>query len=254
MGDAGGATKSGGGEDGGSSETAAAVISEETSKRVCTHMNEDHAVSVLAMAMRSAGEASSSSTSSSWKISDATMLKVDESGCLIRCVACSGDLCEMNVVEYKFEPPIASASELRPRLVAVHHRLCSPRVAWLVKKPQALLILVTEAFLAYGTFGRYERATNYSDVLSGVVSLVFGSASNFSLAVRAAFYFSVVAHGGEALYVAYHCRRTLKLQWKATILWFLMICMVGIPITSEFLPLLNVARKKSNEAAAKKAS
>ena len=67
------------------------------------------------------------------------------------------------------------------------------------------------------------------------------------------FYFSVVAHTAEAIYVAYHSRKSLKLSWKSTLLWFSTITLVGFPITKEFSPLL-AAYNKSEAAPRKKTS
>ena len=75
-------------------------ISSEASKRMCAHMNEDHGVTVYAMAK------SSFRLQGGWKLTDAKMKKVTLQGCEIQAVTCSGDLCEMQRINYPFNPPL----------------------------------------------------------------------------------------------------------------------------------------------------
>jgi len=215
-------------------------ISADTSKRVCQHMNEDHSVSVYAMAK--------SLLPTGYKIISATLVSVSMEGCTIAAAACQGDLCEQKHLMYPFNPPMSSGSEVRKRMVDVHHAVCTPNISWLVTHSDALAVLIVMALLGYGThvIGSDQLAANIEGnaSLNSLVSAVFGSAAFFSKLVQASWIFALVAHAGEGLYVAYKAQSELKLQWKSRLLWFGMVCTVGYPITKEFLDLLKVHQKQ----------
>ena len=103
--------------------TSPMMITEETSKRICAHMNEDHAVSVFAMAKRSAN------LRDGFSISKATLQKVTMEGCHLQVMLCRGDACRVERVIYPFLTPLSDPSEIRSRLIEVHHEACRP-VAW----------------------------------------------------------------------------------------------------------------------------
>ena len=219
------------------------VISTETSKRICSHMNDDHAVSVHAMAKSLLG-------SGYGKITEANLKEVNMDGCTIAVVTCKGDLCEMKKLTYSFDPPLKSASEVRPRMVEIHHQVCAPRVSWLFTDMFALSVLIVVALLGYGThvvgvealMAKIENSAH----LNSAISLFFGSASTFSNLVRYSWFLALFLHDLEAFYVLYHARQTLKLNGNAQILWYILVAAVGFPITREFLDLLKVHQKKSN--------
>jgi Protein of unknown function (DUF2470)/Domain of unknown function (DUF4499) len=220
-------------------------VSEETSTRVCTHMNDDHAVSVYAMARRVAP------LDPRFKISEARMKKVTLDGCQIQVVACRQDLCQVHSVVFPFDPRLKSGAELRPRLVAIHHRVCAPQPGWLVRKPVAVTVLAMMAFLTYCMVGlgpSQLRAFIEEDKgLDRIVTVLFGSPKVFGVLVRAAFYFGHTVHAAEAVYGMYRCRQTLKLKWSATVQWTFMIALTGYPVLGELQSLVAVAnRKKKN--------
>ncbi|CAB9497448.1 expressed unknown protein [Seminavis robusta] len=220
--------------------TDSTEVSAETSTRVCTHMNEDHAVSVYAMAK--------SLLPGKKKITDFKLKKVTLKGCEISAVSCQGELCEMHKLFYPFQPPLASAQEVRPRMVAIHHQVCAPEPTWLVTHIDALAVLIVVALLGYGTHvigtDNLTEMIEQAPKLNDTISMVFGSASTFSAAVKYAWIFAIVAHVGEGGYVVYHAKITLKLQTQVIVLWFLMVASVGFPITKEFLELLKVHQKQ----------
>jgi len=230
-------------------------VSDETSKRVCDHMNDDHSVSVYGMA-QSALSAAGESLPPSWKISKAELTKVSLKGCDIRVVACSGELCEMRRVRFEFVPPLTSASQLRPCFVEVHHRVLAPKWRWMKEKSVVPLILVVEALLAHGTLvlgpSGLKAAIEEAGTVHPMVSAVFWSPTAFVGLVRAAFWFSVIVHGGEAVYVAYHALRTLKLRPLSALQWFAMICLTGYPVTVEFLPFLEIHRSSQQKRSKKR--
>lgn len=222
-------------------------ISAETSKRVCSHMNDDHAVSVYAMAKAML------QGSAGTKITSATLKSVSLEGCDIAVVTCTGDLCEMKQFTFPFAPPLKSGSEIRPRMVEIHKQVCAPQISWLFTHPDALAVLIVCALLGYGTHvvGVEELSANIEGnaTINSILSMIFGSAAFFSRLVKYAWIFAVVAHAGEGLYVAHQAQHALKLEFKSRLLWFGMVCCVGFPITKEFLDLLNVHQKNSSKEA-----
>lgn len=217
-------------------------ISEETSKRVCAHMNEDHTVSIYAMAKRLFG-------SGYGKITSATLKDVSLEGCSIAVVTCKGDLCEMKQLMYPFEPPLKSGAQVRPRMVEIHADVCSPQLSWLVTHPDALVVLIVVALLGYGTHivGTDQLAANIegNTTMTSIISTVFLSPALFSRLVKYGWIFALGAHAAEGIYVAHKAQHALKLGLKSRLMWFGMICSVGYPITKEFLELLNVHNKQS---------
>lgn len=216
-------------------------ISEETSERVCTHMNEDHAVSVFAMGR------SLVHVPVGWKISEAKMREVTLEGSYVRIVLCHDEFCQMEDVRYPFHPPLTSSSQLRARMVEIHHKLCAPRLSWLISKPICPILILMFAGLAYGALilGRdgIVQALESSNMMKALISPTFHLTSWFPLAVRVSFYFVAILHTAEAIYVGYHSLKTLKLGTRSTCQWLFLILLVGYPITSEFMALLNVDRK-----------
>jgi hypothetical protein len=174
------------------------------------------------------------------------MTRVTLRECRIRVVACRGDLCQVGDVVWAFVPPLRSGSELRSRLVAVHHQVCDARMAWLVEKPIAMGIVMTMAFLTYCTLGLGRtalRAIVATDpTLNSIVSAIFGSPKVFSVLVNVSFCFGHAAHLAEGLYGLYHCRRTLKLRWGSALKWSVLISLAGYPVLMELQPLVDVAR------------
>ena len=215
-------------------------ISKETSARICTHMNEDHAVSVYAMAK-------SLLPASKQKISNAKLKNVTLEGCQISVVTCQGDLCEVHNVFYKFHPPLADAGQVRSAMVNIHHQVCAPQVSWLVTHVDALVVLLIVVLLGYATHmigtERLTEILQQNTLLGGTRLLSVGGAKYLSAAVKYSWYFAILAHGAEALYVVYQARTTLKMRASGAALWFLMVGSVGWPITKEFLELLRVHNK-----------
>jgi hypothetical protein len=82
------------------------VISDDTSKRMCAHMNVDHAASVHGMVLSCIQRKGAA-------ISDAKMVSISMEGCQLKYVACKGDVCEMNNVFMPFDPPLKSVKESR---------------------------------------------------------------------------------------------------------------------------------------------
>ena len=187
------------------------IISPETSKRICAHMNDDHAVSVYAMAKRLLSGGSSSS------ITQSKLTQVTSAACHLQVVTCSGDVCEMHRLEYPLQPPLASAGEARSRLVSIHQTVCAPSWSWLFTKPLAVAVLL-------GTLGMIYVSHIDRTILPhpDVASLL---------------YLTVVAHMVEVGLTVRSCRVDLKLPWATTLSWVVLVMITGIAIYSELQDL-----------------
>ena len=210
-----------------------AEISAQTSKRICAHMNDDHAVTVFAMAKTVA------SIKSGWKLSEAKLLKVSLSGCSLRAVTCSGTMCEMQTVDYPFEPHVTSSSEVRPRLIAVHNSLLLPKFSWLVTKPPAVIIVLILLALSYGEF--VLGADGMKELIDGVKVRHHLSTETIVQTLRFVFWGSLVAHALEGLYGFYQSRTTLKLSLEGQLKWAAILTIAGMPVMQEFTPLIEAA-------------
>ena len=219
-------------------------ISLETSERVCAHMNEDHALSVYAMAKR---KVSWPSDGALWKISEASLRSVSMQGCVIQVVLCRQDLCQGQRVMYPFQPPLQNSSELRKRLVAIHHEVCRPpwRSIWL-GSPLAPTILLGFAGAAYCNLvlglDRLTEHIESSSRLHSLISTCLGSATTFSHLVQFVFIFTFFAHTLEVLYVA-KASRELKFSAATTAAWALQLFAAGFPVLQCFRELVEVDRK-----------
>lgn len=206
-------------------------------------MNEDHALSVFAMAKRKLAWAWPSD-GGKWKISEATLISVSMEGCLIQVVMCRDDLCQVQKVLYPFEPPLKDAAELRPRMVAIHQDVCKPslRSIWLSNPPLAPFIVILYAGFAFCTLviGLDQLTEDLES--NSLISTCFGSAHTFVSLVKFGFYVIQLAHLCEALYVAYSSR-ALKFSSGTVASWTLQALLAGFPATLQFQELLNMNRK-----------
>jgi DNA-binding Xre family transcriptional regulator len=84
-------------------------VSPEASQRICTHMNEDHAATVIGMAQ----------STLNWKegkirkVTFAKLTKVTLLECSLSFALCHKDVCEVHARSVPFIPPLQSAHELR---------------------------------------------------------------------------------------------------------------------------------------------
>lgn len=210
-------------------------ISESSSKRMCQHMNEDHAVSVFAMAK------SVLSLKPGWKLSGARLKKVSLSGCEIQAITCRKDMCQAHKVFYPFEPPLQTAEESRSRLVQIHQKETKPKLGWLLK-PSAVVILPALLFITWGSQMATEEAL--ADAL-GYIGFLLPindtlSTSLFRQIIDFAFYFTLAAHAIEASFVVYHGFRFLKLSFSTLVMWIVPVSVFGYPFFVEFRELVRV--------------
>ena len=129
----------------------------------------------------------------------------------------------------------------RPRMEAIHQRVCAPDVTWLFK-PMALIILIVCGAATLAKFGFGEHAvTDYiesSPIAYERVTSMLGSVVVVNYLISFVFWMSFFGHGIEACFVAYHCKKSLKLNNMNTIMWFILVAMVGYPIMTRFNVLL----------------
>ena len=83
-------------------------ISDKTSQRICSHMNDDHAVSVHAMVKNALPYAEQLLS-----IKDAQMTSISLTGYNLSFVVCNGDLCSRRSITIDFVPPLSSGKECR---------------------------------------------------------------------------------------------------------------------------------------------
>jgi hypothetical protein len=231
-------------------------ISSDVSSRICTHMNEDHAVSVYAMAKRLIDNTSNSLPNCVGSdLTNAKLMQVTLCGCEIRAIVCRGDACHLHNLHYPFVPPLSSASEVRKRMVDIHQYVCSPTLGrWFFTKPVVPLIIGALALLGYSTIGLGYHGTIATletsfPQLNFIIVKVFGTTAFFANLIHFAFGLALLAHGCEALYAAHRCRFALKLSWSITSQWFLTVLATGYPSLVELRRLLTVdydSRQKRN--------
>ncbi|KAL3921217.1 MAG: hypothetical protein SGARI_006735 [Bacillariaceae sp.] len=177
-------------------------------------------------------------------ITSSRVKAVRNTGCEIMVTSCRGDMCHMNTGFYKID--IKDEKDfLQTRIPQLRQQVCSPDPLWLIKKPVALLILVTIAALAYvtlflGTDAMEDLLAHQAPRLDQGISSIFGSTKIFGYFVVGSFWFSVVAHGIEACMGVYYSQKTLQLDTTASLSWGVLIFLVGYPVFNELQELLAV--------------
>jgi hypothetical protein len=182
-------------------------------------MNEDHAVSIYAMAKRKV-----SLPGRQWKISNVLLKKVTMEGCDIQVILCHDMLCQDVRLTYMFEPLLTHQSQVRSRLIAMHQEVCKPQSMY--QRPRSLATLLFFGGVAWGTLVMGRE----------------GMSPNFAKAVHVGFYFTLLLHSVLATYVSFVSRKTLKLSMSGTAAWFTTAFLSGVPVALELRELLEVDR------------
>lgn len=217
-------------------------INADTGWQLAKDLNANHLLTVAGMAT------TSKSLSSGAHITTAKVTLVTNKGCEISFVTCRGDLCEIHNCLYEFRPPLKSANELTQRLLAIHNQVWAPRISWLMTKPLALQVLIVLGLAGYGTeilgmegmLALLEQARP-----DGFLATVISNPQMFCYLVMGFWYGVVTVHLCEALWAAYHCVSTLKVDTTATFQWFLMILPVGYPILRVFQSSIKLHEEQS---------
>ena len=111
--------------------TSDTEITPETSNRICTHMNIDHAATLHAMALSSL----SNQDAFRCKVQNVKMQSVTMKEYTLSFTVCDGDACAMKDITIPFIPALTSSNEVRKRLIEDHHRALSPKLSWLITDP-----------------------------------------------------------------------------------------------------------------------
>lgn len=217
------------------SNTDKPTFPDVTVKKICAHMNEDHAVSVFAMAKRVCR------VSGGWRISSATMVDVMLEGCQLQVTLCKNkDLCRQEKHIYKFDPPISNPAHVKSKLIAVHHRVCRP----VYSKPAFVFVALNVLYMAFLMlyFGR-ARLVEYIDQRDNlrrfVKRMIFGP-EMYAMVIQTCLYTTIVFHGLLCSYVAYHARKTLKLTKTGTTDWCFATALGGLTVVIDLRELLRV--------------
>mmetsp|Transcript_14676 Transcript_14676/g.31899 ORF Transcript_14676/g.31899 Transcript_14676/m.31899 type:complete len:233 (+) Transcript_14676:125-823(+) len=225
-------------------------ISPESSARICTHMNDDHAATLHAMVVFNL----SNREAAHCKVQNAKMMSIGMKEYSISYILCDGDACAMKEITVPFDPPLISSAEARPRLVQDHHKALIPKFTWLVTDPLMRILFGACILLGVGTaLGQEELGSRIDDTpwASAIVTAVFGTSARFAKLVVGAWYFSLVAHTMEAFYTAYLCKTMLKMKTGTTFKWFVLNVCTGFPIMNKVQELVTVdsaarSKKKSS--------
>ena len=207
-------------------------FNEESSDEICKALNKNHANNLLALVVSSTKNVSPTQVNAR-KISASTLT--------ISYVECQGTMCTLNSVDISFSPPIKPVADAIDRVVKEGESAMEAQCMWLVTEPLPLLILMVVATLGYvalvmGENG-IESAIDSIPFVEKIISFLFGS--YFFIAVKSSFYFSIVAHSAEALYIAIMFRARTTLGYWACLKWFALICCVGYPLTKKALLFTN---------------
>jgi uncharacterized RDD family membrane protein YckC len=223
-------------------KTTMEEINADTGRQLAKDLNENHPLTVYGMAT------TSESLSSVANMTTAKVKSVTNKGCDISFVTCQGDLCEMHNYLYEFRPPLKSAKDLPQRLPAIYNQVWAPRISWLVTKPLALKVLIVLGITGYGTnilgiegmLALLERAPR-----GGFMATVISNPQVFCYLVMGFWYVAVTVHLCEALWAAYHCANTLKMDTTATLKWFLVVWAVGYPTLIDLQSLIKLHEEQS---------
>jgi hypothetical protein len=216
-------------------------ISPETSARICSHMNDDHATTIHAMAVSHLSHREGATC----KVKNAKMISVTMKEYNISYILCTGESCEMKNCIVPFDPPLTSSAEIRPRLIEDHHKSLTPKFTWLVNDPVMRMLFGVCLLLGVGTaLGREELVAriNYTPWARSIVNFIFGTSTRFVKLVIGAWYFSLIAHLLEAIYTVYLCKTILKMKLGTVMKWFVLTVCTGFPIMNKVQELVEVDR------------
>ena len=217
------------------------TMSSDAGEFLAQEMNAKYPVMVYAMTKK-AGDIPPGS-----KITSCKVTKVTNTDCELSYVTCRGNACSMpQKAVYKFNPPLGD----KVFMLKIQSSICAPKFHWLFTKPLALLILVlcTVLFGPLGVLGIDEvtRLIGTMPQVDAVVTTIFGNAHTFSMAVLAAWCFTVVAHAAEAV-IAYRFCELMPFANHHASAWGMLVFLVGWPIFREIKELMDVKAEFSKK-------
>lgn len=226
-------------------------ISPEVSKRICSHMNDDHAISVYAMAKKACENKNS-------KLTNAKMKSISLSGYKISFVICEDDVCEMKNVMIPFDPPLKSQKEARVRIIQDHEAAFTPTLSSLFTEPVSLsvfLLCISFPYIAYmvkeddiaGLVYASYTPMFISNLIEKSFCCTYTFASNVKTFAKFMWYLSIVAHVIEGSFAAYLCVKRFKLPKKIVWKWHFLGCCVGYAQVWKIFHLVSVDNQLKNE-------
>lgn len=123
----------------------------------------------------------------------------------------------------------------------IHEHVLAPDFLWLFKPLALLIFIVCSAATIAKFYIGPSHITEYIEthpIAYERVTMLLGSVDVVNYLISFVFYVSLVGHGIEACFVAYHCKKSLQINTKNTIGWFVLVLMVGYPIMTRFNTLL----------------
>lgn len=210
----------------------------DSSSSIIKNLNEKHLNTLVALVVANTKNGSTPTQINARKITANTLT--------ISYVECEGTMCALNSVDISFNPPIKSADDAIDRIVTDGKIAMEAQCMWLVTEPLPLLILTVTAALGYATLvlgedGLQSAIESLPPVGETIISTIFGS--YFFGVVRASFYFAIVAHAAEAIYIAIMLRKRASLGCLTCLKWFALICCVGYPLTKKAMLYTNKPRE-----------
>jgi len=218
-------------------------------------MNEDHALSLYAIVQSTLNRSKISGGTTTTNIKNCNMTSIDLDEMKISYVTCNeqdGTCSRPQESIIAFDPPLKSLGEARSRLVQMHHECLAPRFSWLITEPICQTILLSMSGLGYAHyFVDIPQVLQQDAMISSIIGSDRGSkwGDSIEYAVKVSWMFGVFAHLAEAVYVAYICKMCLKMSYRNVISWFIMVTLVGYPMTSKVLQFRNVQQREGGSGA-----
>lgn len=205
-----------------------AINEEERSNDLCNILNKKHHNILVALVAANQSNKNAKPTQVNARRIGASMLTISY-------VECEGTMCALNSVNISFNPPTKSTNDAIDRIITNGKSAMEAQCVWLVTEPLPLLIIIVTVALGYATLVLGEdglkTAIDSVPLVGQIMSTIFGS--YFFVAVRASFYFAVVAHAVEGIYIGFLLRMRANLGYLACFKWFVLICCVGYPLTKK---------------------
>lgn len=207
----------------------------DSSSVIIKELNEKHPNTLVALVV--------ANTKNGATPTQITARKITANTLTISYVECEGTMCALNSVDVSFNPPMKPADDAIGRIVSDGKIAMEAQFTWLVTEPLPLLILTVTAALGYTTLvlgedGLESAIESLPLIGQTIISTIFRSYYFFGV-VRASFYFAIVAHAAEAIYIAIMLRKRASLGYLPCLIWFSLICCVGYPLTKKALLYTN---------------
>ena len=180
------------------------AFDEKVNTRICNHMNQDHASSVLAMAL-ALDTATKRARMDSVTKTRVTLSVVDGTNPKKR-----------KQLVWPLHPPLKDAGEARVRFVAIHRQVLRPEA----DEPMGTIVLVVMAniILAGST------TITYFQPLRDLFAFAFPHREGLKEFGGLLF----VCHTLEALNALYVAKKVLRLGWGASLTWAAAVLAVGV--------------------------